>query len=115
MPDGAIGFEASGDVTAEDYRNVLEPALREAAESGELRFLYVIGDDVDLSVGALLQDTKTGMGIGIGKHSAWERTAIATDVEWLRKTMHLFAWMVPGEFKLFGAGEVDEAKSWVAG
>ncbi len=115
MPAGTIGFEASGEVSADDYRDVLEPALNEAADTGDLRLLYVLGDDVKMDAGALLQDAKTGIGIGIGKHSAWKRTAVATDVEWLRRSMQLFAWMVPGEFKLFDAGEVEAAKVWVAG
>ncbi len=115
MPAGTIGLEASGAVSADDYHDVLEPALSEAADRGDLRLLYVLGDDVKMDAGALLQDAKTGIGIGIGKHSAWKRTAVATDVEWLRRSMQLFAWMVPGEFKLFDARELDEAKAWIAG
>jgi hypothetical protein len=40
MPTGTIGFRANGKLTREDYRNVLEPVLREAAESGEIRMLF---------------------------------------------------------------------------
>jgi hypothetical protein len=40
MPAGTIGFRANGKLTREDYRNVLEPILREAAESGEIRMLF---------------------------------------------------------------------------
>jgi hypothetical protein len=34
MPAGTIGFKADGKLTRDDYRNVLEPVLRAAAESG---------------------------------------------------------------------------------
>jgi hypothetical protein len=27
----------------------------------------------------------------------------------------MFAWMIPGEARVFGLGELDEAKRWVAG
>jgi len=29
--------------------------------------------------------------------------------------LHAFAWMVPGELKLFRIDELDEAKAWAAG
>jgi hypothetical protein len=35
MPAGTIGFRASGKLSREDYREVMEPDLREAAESGD--------------------------------------------------------------------------------
>ncbi len=37
MPPGTVGFRASGEVTADDYRSVLEPDLQEGAEAGEIR------------------------------------------------------------------------------
>ena len=43
MPDGTIGFRAHGAVTRDDYRDVLEPAMRAAAETGEIRMLYELG------------------------------------------------------------------------
>ena len=40
MPTGTIGFTASGKFTRDDYRKTLEPVLRKAAESGEIRMLF---------------------------------------------------------------------------
>jgi len=40
MPAGTIGLRASGKLSREDYQQVLEPALREGVESGELRLLF---------------------------------------------------------------------------
>ena len=37
MPAGVIGFEASGKMQAEDYRDVVLPALERAAASGEVK------------------------------------------------------------------------------
>ena len=39
MPSGTIGLKASGKLTADDYRDVMEPALQEAIEGGEARVL----------------------------------------------------------------------------
>ena len=43
LPDGVTGFEATGKLRAEDYRDVVLPALERAAAGGEVRFV-VIGD-----------------------------------------------------------------------
>ena len=47
MPNGAIGLEAVGTVTAEDYDTVLRPTLEAALAAGDVRLLYVLGDDFD--------------------------------------------------------------------
>jgi hypothetical protein len=45
LPDGVLGIEAVGHVEADDYANVVEPAVRAALEhSDKVRLLYVLGD-----------------------------------------------------------------------
>jgi hypothetical protein len=41
-------------------------------------------------------------------------SAIVKDVEWVGKAFKLFAWMTPGEVRVFGLDQMEEAKSWVA-
>src|SRR5262245_23593598 len=115
MPEGTIGFRATGKVTREEYHDVMTPALNEAAESGEIRVLYVIGPAFDeFAAGALAEDTKVGVRLGIGHHSAWKRIAVVTDVDWLTKALHMFAWATPGELMIRDLDGYDEAKAWVA-
>jgi hypothetical protein len=116
MPPGTIGFRASGELTREDYVETLLPPLQEAVERDEsVRLLFQLGPDLEkFSPGALLADTKTGLTLGIGHLSAWKRTALVTDVDWVRRTVELLGWMTPGELRLFSHGELDEAKAWVA-
>lgn len=114
MPSGTIGFRASGQVSADDYRSVLEPDLKQAADAGEIRLLYVIDGDLDMTIGAMAQDARTGLGTAIGHHSAWKRMAVVTDVEWVDRAMHLFAWMVPGQFRTFPVSDLEDAKRWVS-
>jgi SpoIIAA-like len=114
MPAGTIGFRASGELSRDDYREVLEPVLREAAESGEIRMLFRLTDFHGLEPSAWFEDLKTGLGLGIGHHSAWKRSAIVTDVEWVGKAFKLFAWMTPGEVAVFELGEMEKARAWVA-
>ena len=114
MPAGTLGFRASGKLTRDDYREVLEPLLRKAAESGEIRMLFILTAFEGLEPGAWFDDIKTGLGLGIGHHSAWKRSAIVTDVEWVGKAFQLFAWMTPGEVKVYRLNQLEEAKNWVA-
>jgi hypothetical protein len=116
MPPGTTGFRASGRVTGDEYRDILLPAIRDAAESGEIRLVFAIGADFEeFEPGALWEDTKVGVRFGLGHHSAWKRCALVTDVEWIVKAFHVFAWMAPGEVRTFGQDEVDAAKDWVTG
>jgi SpoIIAA-like len=63
---------------------------------------------------AWFDDIKTGLGLGIGHHSAWKRSAIVTDVDWVGKAYRMFAWMTPGEVKVYGLNQLVQAKRWVA-
>jgi hypothetical protein len=114
MPAGTIGFRAAGRLTREDYRKVLEPVLHEAAESGEIRMLFTLTAFEGLEPAAWFDDIKTGLGLGIGHHSAWKRSAIVTDVEWVGRAYKMFAWVTPGEVKVYRPEQLEDAKSWVS-
>jgi SpoIIAA-like len=116
MPPGTIGFRATGEVTGDEYRETLLPPMREAAESGDVRMVFAIGPGFEkFEAGALVQDAKTGITLGLGHLSSWKRTALVTDVEWIQKALHMFAWMTPGEVRVFEPDELEAAKEWVAG
>lgn len=115
MPAGTIGLRASGKLSKEEYRSVLEPALEEGIESGELRLVFQLRDFDGLEAGALVEDMKTGLKSLVRDHSAWRRFALVTNVDWVAKAFRLFTWMTPGEVKIFDLDGLEEAKSWVAG
>jgi SpoIIAA-like len=115
MPAGTIGLEASGKLSREDYRDLIEPALGRAIESGEIRMMFVLSDFEGLEPGAWLEDFKTGLKAWFREHSAWRRFALVTNVEWVARATRLFAWVAPAEVMTYGLDEVDQAKSWVAG
>lgn len=111
LPSGVIGFEASGKLRAEDYRDVVLPALERAAETGDVRFVIEITSFDGMSGGALWLDLK----MGIEHLRAWKRIALVTDLEWMSHLTGLFGWMTPGQTKVFPLAEHDEAIRWVAG
>jgi hypothetical protein len=110
LPAGVIGFEAAGKLRAEDYRDVVLPALERAAKSGEVRFLIVMPEFHGMSGGAVWQDLK----VGIEHLRAWKRIAVVTDIEWITHLTSLFGWMTPGEVRTFSLSDRDQAVAWVA-
>lgn len=116
MPPGTIGFRVTGEIEREDYDEVLGPELQRALEAGGgLRTLYVIEDLDEIEPGALWADTKLGFNLGVRHHEAWVRSAIVTDIEWMARASKLFAWMIPGEARVFPLAGLDQAKTWLAG
>ena len=111
LPDGVVGVEAHGKVTAEDYENVLVPAVEAARKDGKVRLLYVFGDDFpDYSAGAAWEDAK----LGIGHLRSWERIAVVSDEDWLRRAIGGLGWLMPGEIRVFKLDDLDDAREWVA-
>jgi SpoIIAA-like len=112
LPSGVIGFEATGKLHAEDYRDVLLPALERAAtEGGGIRCVIIITNFDGLSAGAVWQDLK----MGVEHLRAWKRVALVTDIEWMTHLTTLFGWMTPGEVKHFPLTERTAAIAWAAG
>ncbi len=110
VPAGVIGFEAEGKIRAEDFRDVVIPALEEAAKAGEVRFLMVMREFDGMSGGALWQDLK----VALEHLRAWKRIALVTDIAWMTHMIALFGWMIPGDSRAFSIGHLDEAMAWVA-
>jgi stage II sporulation SpoAA-like protein len=115
LPPGTIGFRISGRLKREDYTDVLIPPMRAAVDRGEkLRILAVLDEQFHgLEPSAGWEDVKAGLDLGIRHHSAWERCAVVADAEWVRRATALFGWMAPGEFRVFGLGELAAAKAWL--
>ena len=113
LPDAVVGINATGEVTADDYKNVLVPAVEAALARGDkVRLLYVLADDVKglgYTAGAVWQDTK----FGLGHYNSWEKVAVVSGKEWLRHSVDIFGYLIPGEVKAFTHEEEDEARSWV--
>jgi hypothetical protein len=110
LPAGVVGFEVAGELKAEDYRDVVLPALERAAASGEVRFVVVIPEFHGMSGGAVWQDLK----VGIEHWRAWKRIALVTDIGWMEHMTSLFGWMTPGEVRHFPLAQRDDAIAWAA-
>ncbi len=111
LPENILGFEAKGELTAKDYENVLIPEVEKVLEKyKKVRLLYYLGPEFEgFTAGAVWDDAKIGL-----KHLlAWDKVALVTDVNWLRKTINCIAFLIPGSVKLFANDNLDAARDWI--
>jgi hypothetical protein len=110
LPDGVIGFTLTGKLHASDYRDVLLPAVEQAAKDGGVRVVLAFDDFDGLSGGALWADLK----MGVEHLTMWKRIAIVADIDWMTHLIALFGWMTPGEARHFARADLADAIAWAA-
>lgn len=111
LPDDVIGIEASGKITHEDYINNIIPHFESMFNTyGEIKLLYVLGDDFDgYELGALWDDAT----YGIRQWSNISHIAMIADEQWPHSMITMFAPLLPGEVKIYNRESLEEAKSWI--
>lgn len=115
MPDKVVGIRVSGRLRGDELRDV-KPEIDRVLQAGEVRIVEVIDDDYQgFGPGGLLEDLKLGLGTVLPHHSAFKRIAVVSDKDWVAHVLHAVAWMVPGEFAVFGLDDLDRATEWAAG
>src|SRR5215813_2937159 len=99
FPMNVLAFVCQGHVTRADYETVLVPIVEKALrQQQKVRLYYQIGPEfAGIDPGAMWEDFK----IGVGHLSRWERIAVVTDVDWIRHTIRIFSFLIPGEVKVF--------------
>ncbi|WP_338244267.1 STAS/SEC14 domain-containing protein [Aurantiacibacter hainanensis] len=111
LPRDVIAVRAVGIITAEDYRETLLPLVEEKLkEHDTLKLLFVMGDDYATFAGdAVWEDTKFDL-----KHLRdFSRIAVVTDVDWVTRTMKIFAPVLPYTLQVFPMAELEKGKSWI--
>ena len=103
---------AKGQVTRNDYDEVLIPAIETAFGSHrKVRCYYELGREfAGFDAGAMWADAR----IGFSHLTGWERFAVVTDVDWVNQAINFFHFLVPGEIRLFPSSEAAEARRWIA-
>jgi len=111
LPDSVVGVSASGEVDAKDYETVLVPAIDSALRKHErIRVLYQLAPDfTGFTSGAMWDDSK----LGLAHWKKWERVAVVTDVGWVAHATRMFAFLMPGQVKVFSNKEKADAVGWI--
>jgi hypothetical protein len=113
LPPGTLGFRASGKITNDEYRRMIEPVYAALERGDKLNVYFELADDFDgFDLGALWQDAKAAGSIG-SKHRSWQRMALVTDKDWVKHGASAFGWLAPGELRLFEPAERDAARAWL--
>lgn len=112
-PPNVVAFRASGEVTAEDYRTIIAPAVKRLVEQiDQINFLFLIDTELEnFTATAWLEDAF----IGLKNFGKWNRAAIVTDSERAISFTNAFSYVMPGEFKGFRKESFDQALYWVQG
>ena len=111
FPENIVAFHCGGHVTRRDYETILIPHVEQTlAKHERIRLYYEIGTDfTGMDPGAMWADFK----VGVEHLLRWERVAVITDIEWIRRTMSAFSFLVPGDVKLFTVSDASKARDWI--
>ena len=111
LPPNMVGFRSEGEVVKEDFDSVIEEVSTLVEKTGKLNYLLFLDNSpADFTIGAWLQDAL----LGIKNITKWNRAAIVTDSETVRKFTDLFSKVMPGTFRGFRKEEYDLAIDWTS-
>ena len=108
--DNVAAFRASGQVTKDDFENVVLPHVKAKVEVyDELNYLFYLDTKLEeFTAGAWIQDAW----LGIKNLTKWNRCAIISDEERIHKFTETFSKVMPGEFKTFTTAQLGVAAKW---
>jgi SpoIIAA-like len=111
LPDVVVGIEASDEIEDDDYEDVLRPAVEDRlSRHAKIRLLYVLGEEYEgYDDDAVWEDAKFGTKF----FTSFERIAVVTDATWVRRSVKLLGWMMPGEFRYYPLAERAAATAWI--
>jgi SpoIIAA-like len=112
LPPNMVGFRATGQVSANDFKEVLLPKVNDIlAFTSKLNYLLVLDTALsNFTVGAWYMD----LVLGIKYFCQWNRIAIVTDVDSIRRFTNLHTWFMPGKYKGFEMKDIQLAIDWVS-
>lgn len=112
LPSNMVGFKATGEVTEVDFMQTVMPKVKELiAKTNKLNYMLVLDTSIkNFTAGAWFKDAT----MGIQHLTKWNRAAIVSDVEAIRKFTTVFSLLMPGEFKGFEHKDLQAAIDWAS-
>lgn len=112
LPANMVGFTANGEITENDFNNTVIPDVDELVKrTGKINYMLVLETPLsNFSAGAWIKDAVMGL-----KHiTKWNRAAIVSDNESIRKFTDVFSIFIPGEFRGFEHKDIQSAIYWAS-
>jgi hypothetical protein len=112
LPDAVVGLEAIGHVESADYEAIAEPAVKHALGRHQtIRLIHVLDDRFSgYSAGGAWHDAM----LGLANPRSFERVAVVTDSESIRRLVLLAGWSIPGQLRLFPNRKREQAETWAS-
>jgi len=111
FPEDVVAVRGVGLVTADDYRDVLAPAIARATAGGRrARLLIELGAGFEgYDTGGLFADA----GLGAANLRSFARIAVVTDAGGIRRSVQLFGGFIPAEVRVFATAASAAARQWI--
>ena len=108
LPDGVVGLEAIGEVDSADYETVAAPAVKRALERhAKIRLIHVLDERfTGYTADGALQDAV----LGLAHPRSFERIAVVTDSERIRRLVTLGAGRFPVSSSCSRTGSANKLK-----
>ena len=112
FPAYVTAFRATGNITSDDYHKIINPLVKSvAAASKKINYMLVLNTALkNYTVGAWIQD---GL-LGLRHFSKWNKLAIVTERNGIKKFTNTFGIFIPCPTKGFKMEEISEAKQWIS-
>ena len=110
-PDHVVIATASGLVTADDYEQVLMPAVdRALADGSKARLAMILSESFTGYEDEAMHDDAA---FGMHHWGDFERIALVTDRESWRVMVRATGFLMPGSVRVFALADSDTARSWI--
>jgi hypothetical protein len=112
LPDAVVGIEAVGKVESADYDTIAAPAVKRALERHpKIRLIHVLDDRfTGYTAGGAWKDAV----LGLAHPRSFDRIAVVSDSESIRRLVTLGGWSLSGELQLFPNREREQAEAWAS-
>ena len=112
LPAYVAGFRATGKITRNDYQETIYPLVDSIAKAfGKINYLLVIDTSLsNYSAGAWVDDAF----LGLKFFSKWNKLAIVSHSNGIKKFTDIFGKLIPGETKGFKMEDLPIAKEWIS-
>ena len=112
LPAHVTAFRATGTVTRDDYRKIINPLVKSvAAASNKINYLLVLNTSLrNYTAGAWIEDAL----LGIRHFTKWKKLAIVTEKDTIRKFTDTFGKLIPPKTKGFEMRDLILATQWIS-
>ena len=111
FPSNVVAISCHGNVTRQDYDDVLIPAVETALQSNaKVRMLYEVAPDfTGYDAGAAWEEFKRGL----DHVTKWDRIAVVSDSAGIAGAVKCFGGFLPSTVRVYPLADAAKARLWI--